>query len=219
MGSEMNLMRHYPVAPNRLAQRPNITAADRAVARQFGRDYFDGERKFGYGGFTYHPRFWTETVKLFADHYALDAGARILDIGCGKGFMLKDFRALLPASNLVGLDVSTYAIENADPEVAHQLVVGDARSIPFPDSSFDLVISINTLHNLERLDCIRALAEVERVASGNSFVMVDGWRTEAEREMLEAWVLTAVTMLHVEEWISLFDEAGYTGDYAFWTVV
>ena len=218
MGSEVDLMRLYPVAPNRISQRPNITDADRAVARQFGRDYFDGERKYGYGGFNYHPCFLTETVRLFAEHYALNPAARILDVGCAKGFMLKDFHHLLPLSSLAGIDVSPYAIEHADPEVAHQLVVGDARSIPFSDSSFDLVISINTLHNLERLDCIRAVAEIERVSDGNSFIMVDGWRTADERRMLEAWVLTAVTMLPADDWVALFDEAGYTGDYSFWRV-
>ena len=218
MGSEVDLMRMYPAATNRLAQRPSITVADRVVSRQFGREYFDGDRKYGYGGFTYHPRFWTETVRLFARHYGLQPHARILDVGCAKGFMLKDFRRLMPLSDLVGLDASTYAIEHADLEVAHHLMVGDARNLPFPDSSFDLVISVNTLHNLERLDCIRAVVEIERVSSGNSFIMVDGWRTQEEREKLEAWTLTAVTMLSASEWISLFENAGYSGDYAFWTV-
>lgn len=218
MGHELDLMRNYPVPRNRLAQRPDTTDADRAVSRQFGFHYFDGDRKYGYGGFSYHPRFWTETVALFAEHYDLAPDCRVLDVGCAKGFMLKDFRHHLPMSSIVGIDISTYAIEHADPDVAEYVMVGDARNLPFPDKSFDLVISINTLHNLDRHDCIRAIAEIERVSTGKSFVMVDGWHTEREHQMLEAWVLTAVTMLPADEWVALFDEAGYTGDYAFWTV-
>jgi ubiquinone/menaquinone biosynthesis C-methylase UbiE len=132
--------------------------------------------------------------------------------------MLKDFRKLLPDSTLKGLDISEYAIKNSDPEVRNSLILGNAIELPFQDKSFDLVISINTVHNLERVDCIKALAEIVRVSRGNSFVMVDGWRTELEREALKSWVLTARTVLSVDQWLELFQEAGYHGDYAFWTV-
>jgi ubiquinone/menaquinone biosynthesis C-methylase UbiE len=132
--------------------------------------------------------------------------------------MLKDFKRLLPNSTLLGVDISEYAIRNSDPEVAESLILGSAVDLPFHDKSFDLVISINTIHNLERSDCIKALAEVQRVSRGNSFVMVDGWRTESEREALESWVLTARTLLSANQWIELFQEAKYLGDYAFWTV-
>ena len=218
MGIELSLMRNYPKSNNRLVSRPVITAADRDISRLFSREYFDGDRKHGYGGFQYNPKYWTATVANFALHYALRPDARILDVGCAKGFMLKDFKKLLPLSNIVGLDISEYAIQNADLEVREFLVSGNAMNLPFEDDSFDLVISINTVHNLERVDCIKALTEIERVSKGNSFVMVDGWRTESERKALESWVLTARTVLPVDEWIDLFREASYHGDYAFWTV-
>jgi ubiquinone/menaquinone biosynthesis C-methylase UbiE len=132
--------------------------------------------------------------------------------------MLKDFKKLLPKSKIIGLDISQYAIKNSDPEIRENLIYGNASSLPFPDKSFDLVISINTLHNLERRECVKSLTEIERVTKGNSFIMVDGWRNELEKEALDAWILTARTVLSVDKWIELFQEAGYSGDYAFWTV-
>jgi len=199
-----------------MAERPEITEKDREISRRFDFDYFDGDRRHGYGGFSYHPRFWTETVDLFSKYYGLTGNSAILDVGCAKGFMLKDFSKRLPGAQLAGVDIAPYAIENAEPEVASLLKVASAENLPFEDNSFDLVISINTVHNLERDGCLRAFAEIERVSSGSAFVMVDGWKSAQERDLLQSWVLTAKTMLSDEEWVALMNEAGYTGDYAFW---
>jgi len=217
MGQEVDLMRLYPKPGNRLGKRPTITEEQRRISRMFAFDYFDGDRSHGYGGFSYDPRFWSETVRLFADYYSLAADASILDIGCAKGFMLKDFAALIPNIAITGIDISQYAIDNADPTVRAHLDLGNAKNLPYRNGVFDLVISINTIHNLPRGDVVRALREIERVGKGNSFIMVDGWRTEEERVDLKNWVLTAKTMLHVDAWRELFEEAGYTGDYSFWT--
>ena len=218
MANAIDLMRLYPQSKGRLSERPTITEEDRAISRKFDLDYFDGDRKHGYGGFNYHPRFWTDTVRLFAEHYSLSQEARILDVGCAKGFMLKDFKKLLPKSYVAGIDISSYAIEHADLDVKGFLCVGNATQLPFKDKQFDLVISINTIHNLDREGCIKALSEIERVSKGNSFVMVDGWRNKEEQTRMESWVLTAKTMMGTEEWIELFKEAKYSGDYWFWTV-
>jgi ubiquinone/menaquinone biosynthesis C-methylase UbiE len=182
------------------------------------KDYFDGDRKHGYGGFSYHPRFWTETVKLFKQHYNLEEDVRILDIGCAKGFMVKDFKLLLPNSTVLGIDISEYAINHAEPEIREFVSVANANNLPFTDKQFDLVISINTIHNLDRSGCLKALREIERVSASNSFIMVDGWQTDEERDAMESWVLTAKTMMNKSDWVSLFKEANYTGDYFFWTV-
>jgi ubiquinone/menaquinone biosynthesis C-methylase UbiE len=216
MGQEIDLMRRYPKPKSRMTERPNITDADREISREFAFDYFDGDRRHGYGGFNYHPRFWTETVALFAEHYGLTDSSSILDIGCAKGFMLKDFALLLPGAQIAGIDVSEYAIGMSDPSVAEYVQVGNATHLPFADRTFDLVISINTIHNLDRSDCVRALREIERVSRGSAFVMVDGWKTPEEQQLLMEWVLTARTMLSSEDWIALMGEAGYTGDYEFW---
>ncbi len=181
MGQEIDLMRLYPKGKSRKGLRPEISAEDRRISKQFGFEYFDGDRRYGYGGFNYHPRFWTETVALFRDHYRLPDDVSILDIGCAKGFMLMDFQKLLPQATLAGLDLSPYAVEHAQPEVRTLIQAGNAKALPFPDQSFDLVISINTLHNLRRAECIQALREVERVKQQHAFVMVDGWHNDEER--------------------------------------
>jgi SAM-dependent methyltransferase len=216
VGQELDLMRFYPKGNDRMAERKKITEEQRRISQMFSFDYFDGNRMHGYGGYSYHPRFWSETVRLFADHYSLAADASILDVGCAKGFMLKDFAALMPNIAFTGIDISQYAINNADPAVRDHLAVGNARDLPYQNNAFDFVISINTIHNLPRNDAVTALREIERVSRGNSFIMVDGWRTEKEKIDLENWVLTARTLLHVEAWSLLFEEAGYTGDYSFW---
>ena len=218
MGKEIDLMRLYPQSKGRLRERPIVTEDDRKISSRFDKDYFDGDRKHGYGGFNYHPRFWTETVKLITQYYNLREDARILDIGCAKGFMMKDFKLLLPKSTVLGVDISEYAISCAEPEIREFVSVANAIDLPFSDGQFDLVISINTIHNLDRSGCLKALHEIERVSAGNSFIMVDGWQTNEERDSMESWVLTAKTMMNKNDWVSLFKEVNYTGDYFFWTV-
>jgi len=216
--AEINLMVHYPSGKGRTGERPVITEEDKRISKQFGRDYFDGDRKHGYGGFSYHPRFWTNTVKHIRDYYQLPEDCAILDVGCAKGFMLYDFMQLMPKARLAGIDISSYAIENALEAVKPLVQVGNAKSLPFPDRSFDLVISINTIHNLPYEECRQSLREIQRVSRHHAFVMVDGYRTEEQYAAMLAWVLTAETMLHVDAWLHLFAEAGYTGDYNWWTV-
>lgn len=214
----VDLMARYPRSKRPIEQRGReVTDADRQLSRQFGRDYFDGDRMHGYGGYNYHPRFWTGTVALMRQHYGLADDASILDVGCGKGFMLQDFSLLMPQARLQGLDVSEYAIANAHPGVKDRLQVGDARKLPFADKSFDLVTSINVAHNFELDECGQALLEVQRVAKKNSFIVVDAWRNDAEQEALHKWVLTCVTAMHVDDWEKFFARIGYTGDWA-WTI-
>ena len=218
MNQEIDLMRLYPKGKSRHGLRPSITEADREISRRFDFDYFDGDRRHGYGGFRYNPVFWTETVKLFRDHYGLAEDARILDVGCAKGFMLADFRKLMPPARLAGIDISSYAIDHAEPSVKDCVRQASAHEIPFPDKSFDLVISINTIHNLDRPLAVQALREVQRVSKKDAFVMVDGWHNDEEKRLMYEWVLTAKTMMHVDEWKQVFREAGYQGDYWFWVV-
>jgi ubiquinone/menaquinone biosynthesis C-methylase UbiE len=217
--AEINLLDRYPTSKRSVADRgPAISDEVREVARRYGRDYFDGDRRYGYGGYSYHPRFWRETVKRFRDHYHLAPDASVLDVGCAKGFMLHDFKELMPAMTVAGLDVSEYAIENAMGTVRPFLRVGSAEKLPYPDRSFDLVTALNTIHNLPIVECKRALREIQRVSRGNSFIVVDAWRTDQERERMKDWVVTARTVMHVDDWKAAFDEVGYTGDY-YWFIV
>jgi len=216
--AEINLLDQYPRSKRPIDERASrVTDADRAIARQFGRDYFDGDRIHGYGGYHYHPRFWQPTVRRFHDHYGLKPRDRVLDVGCAKGFMLHDFKELIPGLTVAGIDISEYAIANAKEEVKPSLRVGDAKKLPYDDRSFDLVIAINTIHNLELLECKQALREIQRVTRRHAFVVVDAWRNEEERDRLQRWVVTCRTAMHVEEWRRLFDEVGYEGDY-YWFI-
>jgi len=218
MGIEIDLLENYPKAKRNLDERAaSKTEEDRAVARQFGKDFFDGDRRHGYGGFNYHPRFWQPVIPTLQTHFGLDGDSSLLDVGCAKGFMLHDLAELIPGIKVAGVDVSSYAVEHAIEDMRAFVQVADARELPFPDKSFDVVISINTVHNLERADLAQALREIERVARKGSFVTVDAYRDEGERERMMAWNLTAKTIMSVEEWVAFFDECGYTGDY-FWFI-
>jgi ubiquinone/menaquinone biosynthesis C-methylase UbiE len=215
---EINLMDRYPKSKRAIDERARlITEAHREVARQFGKDFFDGGRLNGYGGYNYHPRFWQETVKRFRDHYSLADDASVLDVGCGKGFMLHDFKALMPELTVAGIDISEYAIGKTIEPVAKFCWVGNARELPFEDDSFDLVISINTIHNLPREECKQALGEIERVSRAHAFIINDAWRNEEEHERMLSWNLTALTYMHVDDWVNFFAEAGYTKDY-YWFI-
>lgn len=218
MGHEIDLLRNYPKTkrdPKARAEEKNM--ADRLIARQFGKEFFDGDRKTGYGGYNYNPRFWQPVIPDFIDHFGINKNSTILDVGCAKGFMLYDFTQLMPGIKVAGVDISDYAITNAIEPLKPFVEVCDARVLPFPDKSFDFVISITTVHNFEKEDVIVALKEIERVKKIGSFITVDAYRNIAEKEMMYAWNLTAKTILSVDEWKELFKEAGYTGDY-FWFV-
>ena len=138
-------------------------------------------------------------------------------MGCAKGFMLYDIADAIPGINLKGIDVSEYAISNAIEDMQKNIQVADAIELPFEDKSFDVVISINTVHNLEKDDLATALQEIERVSKGKSFITVDAYNSEEEKERMYAWNLTAKTIMSVDEWIIFFEEVGYTGDY-FWFI-
>lgn len=214
MIKEINLLKKYPKTKRDLSKRGNEkTEEDRIIARRFDKEFFDGDRKNGYGGYYYNSKFWTEVVKDLNNFYKLKNGSKILDIGCGKGFMLFDFMKLNPNFVLEGIDISDYAITNAVPEVKKFLKVGNAKSLPYEDNSFDLVISINTTHNLEINQCKKALSEMERVSRKDKYLIVDAYSNEIEKDRIFAWNLTAKTILSTNEWISLFEEAGYTGHY------
>jgi SAM-dependent methyltransferase len=218
MGQEINLLDLYPRSKRPVGERGSSTTdEDRAIARRFDESFFDGDRLHGYGGFNYHPRFWEDTVKRFRDHYNLAPDARILDVGCAKGFMLYEFQKLMPDLQLEGLDVSEYALRTAQPAVKTYLHLGDAKELPYEDDSFDLVISISTVHNLALDECSQSLMEIQRVSRGNSFIYVDAWRNEDERQRFLNWNLTALTYMHRDDWIKHFADIGYDGDY-YWFI-
>ena len=217
MGKEIDLLKRYPVTKRDLKKRL-ITKSpeDRRLARKFGYDFFDGDRKNGYGGYYYNPRFWNKVVKDFIKFYKLNNKSKILDIGCGKGFMLHDFKQAIPKSTVRGIDISSYAINNSLLSVKEYLKVGNAKKLVFPDNYFDLSISITTLHNLNLNDFKKSINEIKRV-SKKSFITVDSYRNELEKKRMDAWNLTAKTYMHRKDWIKLFKEINYNGDY-YWFI-
>lgn len=185
------------------------------LAKQWGFDYWDGDRRINYGGYRYIEGRWEKVARAMVEHYGLKPGARILDVGAGKGFLLHDFTKVLPDLDVHGIDISTYAIENAKEEVKDRLQVGSATSLPFPDNSFDFVYSINTLHNLHCYDLDKALREIERVGKKDKYVCVESYRTEEEKANLLYWQVTCEAFNTPEEWEWWFKLTGYTGDHSF----
>jgi hypothetical protein len=218
MGQEIDLLANYPRTKRNVEERGlSKTEADRALARQFGQAFFDGDRSHGYGGFSYNPRFWTPVIPTFREHFNLQAGDWVLDVGCAKGFMMNDMAGLIPGLVVKGVDVSDYAISNVMDDMRDHVQVANAVSLPFADKSFDVVISINTIHNLDEAECAMALKEIERVARRGAFITVDAYFDEDQRQRMEAWNLTARTIMHGQAWKAFFDQVGYTGDY-YWFI-
>jgi len=218
MGQEIDLLVNYPKTKrDAKARGAGKTEEDRAIARCFGREFFDGDRRHGYGGYNYHPRFWQPVIPTFQKHFGLTTTKSVLDVGCGKGFMLHDMATMIPGITLKGIDISEYAIRNAIEDMKPHVQVANAVSLPFADHSFDVVISITTVHNLERAECGKALQEIERVGRGKAFITVDAYRNDEEKELMKAWNLTAKTVMHVDGWKDFFKEVNYTGDY-YWFI-
>ena len=215
---EINLLDLYPRAKRNIDARAAAVPHERDIAKQFGREYFDGDRTQGYGGYRYDGR-WVAIAEKLRDVWGLWPGARILDVGCAKGFLLHDFRSVLAGAEVFGLDISDYAIRNAMDDVRGRIVRGTAAYLPFADASFDAVICINTIHNLPRDLCVNAVREIERVKrpNGHSYVQVDSWLTPEQQADFERWQLTALTYYAPEGWKQLFAAGGYRGDF-YWTL-
>lgn len=183
-------------------------------AKEYEFDYWDGDRKFGYGGYKYDGR-WKVVAEQFRDIYKLPKNAKILDVGCGKGHLLFEFQKLMPEAQLVGFDISKHGLATAPEEIKDKLFRYSVKDkFPFGDKQFDLVISLNTLHNLKIFELASAVPEIERVGK-EKYILVEGYRNEAELFNLECWALTAESYYHTSEWIWIYQHFGYTGDYEF----
>ncbi|GIL41461.1 class I SAM-dependent methyltransferase [Roseiterribacter gracilis] len=186
-----------------------------AVARQFGADYWDGDRKYGYGGYRYDGR-WRPIAERMAEHYGLRAGDRVLDVGCGKAYLLYELQQVVPGLVVEGIDISAYGIANAKEEMRPFLKVGNATSLPYEDGSFDFVVSLTTLHNLGIADLSQAFREIQRVGrSPRKYVMVESFRNEREKANLLYWQLTCLSFHDPDGWSWIAQQAGYDGDLGF----
>jgi protein-L-isoaspartate(D-aspartate) O-methyltransferase len=196
----------------RVNEIPKAEAAE--IACRFDKDYWDGDRKFGYGGYSYDGR-WRSVAELLAEHYQLKSGDKVLDVGCGKAFLLHDLTQVVPGLEVTGIDISSYGIEHAKEEVRPYLQLADASQLPFPDNSFDLVISINALHNLHCEKLESALREIERVGRKDKYIVVESYRNESEKVNLLYWQLTCRSFYSPEDWVWWHSATGYSGDHSF----
>jgi len=198
--------------------RERVVRGDKAecaeVAKRFGPEYWDGDRRYGYGGYRYDGR-WAPVARRIADHYGLGSGSRVLDVGCGKAHLVHELTLAVPGLDAWGIDVSDHALADAPEPIRPRLVRGSATSLPFPDASFDLVLSLNVLHNLYVDDLFAALAEIGRVGRRDAYVVVESWRNEREKANLLDWQLTCECFFTPREWEWVFARAGYRGDHSF----
>ena len=185
------------------------------LAKEYGYDYWDGDRRVCYGGYRYIEGRWERVAQQISDYYALPPKPKILDIGCGKGFLLYDFLKVIPDAEVYGIDISEYAIKHSKPEISGRLQIGNATNLPWPDNTFDLVISITTLHNLYAHELDLALKEMERVGKSHKYLCVESYRNEQEKANLLYWQVTCEAFNTPEEWRWWFKHTNYSGDYSF----
>lgn len=223
-----NLLKSYPTGKGtRFARKFDLSR--RLELRKFGKDFFDGSRDEGYGGYNYDGR-WEIVAKDIIERYSLTNDSKILDVGCAKGFMLYEFTKLLPGIEVVGTEISQYCLDNAKEEVKDKLILMDAAEMNiFKDDEFDLVLAINTIHNLPFEACIKATKDIERIGK-NKYIQVDAWENEKQRDDFRNWQITGGffdsdgnwvafgTAFSIKGWEEFFELTGYTGEY-FWTIV
>lgn len=191
---------------------PKAKAAE--LAKQWGYDYWDGDRRICYGGYQYIPGRWAPVAQKMIEHYGLKSGDSVLDIGCGKGFQMVELMKALPGLKVRGLDISTYAIENAHPDVKSLIDHGSSDKLPYADQEFDYVFSITTLHNLHNQELEKSLREIERVGK-KKYICVESYRTEVEKANLLYWQVTCEQFNSPDDWDWWFNMTGYSGDHSF----
>tara|TARA_B100000989_G_C19509902_1_gene458433 strand:+ start:108 stop:770 length:663 start_codon:yes stop_codon:yes gene_type:complete len=187
----------------------------RKKLQKFPKEYFDGERAFGYGGYYYNIKFFDKIVKKMIKYYRLKNNSKILDVGCAKGFMIYDFKQNNPNLIVRGIDISSYCKKNAHPKVKRFIKVGNCKKLPYKDNSFDLVISISTIHNLEKKFIKQALNELIRVSKGSIFIRVKAFKNIRQKKLINKWNLVAKSNLSEKQWIKLFKQVNFKGDYSF----
>lgn len=184
------------------------------ISKKYGKDYWDGKRKYGYGGYKYLPGRWAPFAKKLIKTYKLNKNSKILDVGCGKGFLLREIKKLIPTAKIFGIDVSSYALKYAKKIDGKFLKLSAQSKYPFKKNFFDLVISINTLHNLEYFDLEKALREIERVGK-KKYIVAESYRNDSELFNLQCWALTCKSFFSPPEWKYIFKKIKFTGDKEF----
>ena len=206
---------HKSTSRNYLQRMMNEKVNCMKIAKKYGKDYWDGDRKFGYGGYKYIPGRWSNVAKKLISFYKLKRGSKILDVGCGKSYLLYEMIKLEPNLKIQGIDISNYAINKAFKHKNIKLKNHKAeKKYNFKKNYFDLVISLGTLHNLEIFNLEKALKEIQRVGK-KKFIMVESYKNDKQLFNLQCWALTCQSFLNPKEWKWVFKNSNYTGDYEF----
>ena len=185
------------------------------IAKQYEKDYWDGDRRYGYGGYKYMPGRWEPVAEELIKIYKLNNHSSVLDVGCGKAFLLYEIKLLLPGLKVVGFDISEHGLTEAKEDIRESLFIHKAQDhYPFEDNEFDLVISLGCFHNLRIFELQTALSEMERVGE-HGYIMLESYRNEQELFNLQCWALTCESFFDTEEWLWLYKHFRYTGDYEF----
>jgi ubiquinone/menaquinone biosynthesis C-methylase UbiE len=185
------------------------------IAKQYGKDYWDGDRRYGYGGYNYMPGRWKPVAEALIQKYNLTNTSSVLDVACGKAYLLYEMKLLLPGLRVAGFDISRHGLADAKEEIKDSLFIHSAKDpYPFQDKEFDLVISLGCFHNLRIFELENALSETQRVGK-QGFVMLESYRNETELFNLQCWALTCESFFDKDEWIWLYKHFGYEGDYEF----
>ena len=217
MGKLLNIVTPLHVATSRdyLGRMMDQKVECMEVAKRYDHDYWDGDRRFGYGGYRYIPGRWKRVAETLIKRYSLKAGSRVLDAGCGKGYLLYEMILIEPGLEIAGFDLSGYGLSNAKEEIRNILFRHDLKEpFPYEDDDFDLVVSLGCIHNLSLRSAVKCLAEIERVGK-RSYVMTESFRNDREFFNLQCWALTAETLVDVDSWRWLHQKAGFSGDYEF----
>jgi ubiquinone/menaquinone biosynthesis C-methylase UbiE len=215
---EVDLLGSYSEKKKPMKTRMKASQDDRILTWKIDKEFWDGTREQGYGGYAYDGR-WRGIAKNFIAHYNLNSKSKILEIGCAKGYFLKEFHDLLGNSENIGLDISSYAIDNGHESVRDGLMVGNMKELPFESKYFDLVICVHSLHSiLDIPEVKKALTEMSRVVKNrkNIFIMVGAYENAQEKKNLDNWGVLTATYLHVKDWKRLFAKVNYRGDYSWY---
>ncbi len=214
---QINFWKHYPKInrKNISSLRVKVPNDLKKKLKKFPKEYFDGKRAHGYGGYYYNPKFFKKIVKAMIKYYKLNNKSKILDIGCAKGFMMYEFKKALPNCEIKGIDISRYCKKKAIKKIKKYIKIGTCEKLPYPNKYFDFVVSISTIHNVTKTGIKKSLKEIVRVSKKNSFIKIKAYKNAAEKNKINQWNLVAKSNLSQNQWLKLFAETNYTHDYLF----
>ncbi|MDB0032214.1 class I SAM-dependent methyltransferase [Alphaproteobacteria bacterium] len=186
-----------------------------SIAKKYSKEFFDGDRKYGYGGYKYLPNRWNDVVNNIQKFYNLDKYSKILDAGAGKGFFIKDLKDRIYSNKIYGFDISEYAVKHCHDDIRDNFFIHDIRKkLEFNDKYFDLLTCFGVLHNLKIFEIKKTIQELNRV-SKRQYIWVESYRSDKELFNLQCWAKTCESFFTPDEWIWVFKEFGYSGEYEF----